>query len=424
MAHDYSGALSSVSPLQTALQSSQLFQLSQQREKEQQQLAKQEQLQDKMVELLRSGTTQQIAEFSVKNKELGEILNKQIGYRSDMTKDIMAGTLASALIDPTNRTQIIEQGAEQIRKAGGDPQTLLKSLEQTDDNFEKGALMMLGGLGDKGEGYLKQYAAQQPKAAKFSGLRTDEEGRTTALNETEGQIVEVPTAEGVTRSADKPQVQVNLAEKGRVVEQEALAKNRVSHLEKLQEAAYAAEDELESIKQLRAIDIETGFGTEMKAKFARAINFLGGDGEKITGVNVSDTEKLNAVAKRQMLNIMATQKGPQTDTDAERIEETVNSLDKTSEANEFIRDSAEALAYRKIEHANFFEDYLEDNGTLKGAERAWNEFKKNTPMLSEVVRDPDTNRPMFFYQFREVYRSQGYKDGEIVDAWRTLTGGE
>lgn len=201
-------------------------------------------------------------------------------------------------------------------------------------------------------------------------------------------------------------------------ESEKLAELRVNNLGKLQEVAITAEDQLESLNQLKAIDISTGLGVETRGEIARVWDAMGGDGKALTGVDPSDTEKFRAVATKQVIDLMATQKGPQTDSDAKRIERATVKLGNTPEANEFIISSASAIANRKIEQAAFYENFLEENGTLKGADREWRSFKQKTPMLSDVIKHPETGLPAFFYQFAEFGRQNGLSDSAIIDEWR------
>jgi hypothetical protein len=203
-------------------------------------------------------------------------------------------------------------------------------------------------------------------------------------------------------------------------ESEKLAELRVQRFDEIQQAAIAAEQQIESVNQIKAIDLDTGLGIETRGQIAKVWDSLGGDGKALTGVDPSDVEKFKAVATKQVLDIMSTQKGPQTDQDAARIEKAVANLGNTKEANDFIMDSAIAIANRKIEQAAFMERYLEANGSLKGADTQWRDFKVRTPMVSDVVKNPETGAPVFFYQFREKMANRNYSDQDIIEAWRRM----
>lgn len=222
-------------------------------------------------------------------------------------------------------------------------------------------------------------------------------------------------------ASKSPLVSVNTG--GDKKESEKLAELRVTRLDEIQQKAIAATEQIESINQIKSIDMQTGLGVEAKGQIAKVWDSLGGDGEALTGVDPSDVEKFKAVATKQVLDIMATQKGPQTDQDAARIEKAVANLGNTKESNDFIMDAAIAIGNRKIEQSIFYEKFLEANGTLKGADAEWRDFKTKTPMVSEVVKNPDTGQPTFFYQFREKMSAKGYESKDIVEAWRRMNAG-
>ena len=262
------------------------------------------------------------------------------------------------------------------------------------------------------------------EGAEYSNFYWDDDGNPHAFNKQTEQYERIQSQ--APRGKASPQTIVKLGGEGRSEEQKALAKSRVKRYEEIQGSAEQAESELNSVQQLRAIDLETGFGTEEKAQLAKAINFLGGDGESLLSVDISNVEKFNAVVQKQLKDAMATEKGPQTDQDAARISKTLSQLGNTTEGNKFIMSSMEALGRRRIEQENFWTDYLEDSegNTLKGVDKAWRQYKNRTPMFSDVVRNPETNNPMFFYQFRDLYTSENYDESEIIDAWRQLNKGK
>lgn len=230
---------------------------------------------------------------------------------------------------------------------------------------------------------------------------------------------------GRERTATKaPLVSVNTG--GDKKESEKLAELRVKRLDEIQQKAIQAEESIEAISQIRAIDLDTGLGIETRGQIAKVWDAMGGDGKALTGVDPSDVQKFKAVALKQVLDVMASQKGPQTDQDAQRIEKTVASLGNTREANDFVLDAATSIANRKIEQAMFYENYLEENETVKGADAQWRDFKSKTPMVSDVIKDPESGRPLFFYQFKSMMegkaddQGQPFSSDDITEAWRRM----
>ena len=136
-------------------------------------------------------------------------------------------------------------------------------------------------------------------------------------------------------------------------------------------------------------------------------------------------QAFNSVAGKAVLDIMSTQKGPQTDKDQERIAKTLPKITNEKDANEFNLNSLKALNFRRIEMAEFYEKEFEEKGTLKGADKAWRDFKAKTPMLSDNVKNPSTGLPMFFHEFKSKAKESNpaATDEQLIKAWRELTSG-
>lgn len=122
-----------------------------------------------------------------------------------------------------------------------------------------------------------------------------------------------------------------------------------------------------------------------------------------------------------VLNKMQAQKGPQTENDAKRIEKTVATIANTPQAFEFLLDAAIATEERAIEQKRFYEDWKDNTGSLKGASRAWEDHKKRTPLIG---KNPSSNKPVFFNQFRELMRQSNPEitDEDILTIWRSKYG--
>ena len=141
--------------------------------------------------------------------------------------------------------------------------------------------------------------------------------------------------------------------------------------------------------------------------------------------NVSAGEAFNAEAQRIVLSVKASQKGPQTDKDEATIRKTVANLGNTQEGNQFIMNSARALNNRRIERADFYDNFIQENGgkfrdeNRQTADAAWAKFKRETPMVSANRRTPE-GLPVFFYKFNQEVRQANpdASKAEILQAWR------
>jgi len=120
----------------------------------------------------------------------------------------------------------------------------------------------------------------------------------------------------------------------------------------------------------RALDagLRTGFGAEAVKQGAR---FLAALGEPEAEKKAANAELFLAAAKENVLRRQIEQKGPQTESDAARIEETFISLGTTPRANQFMLDVAREQIKRDGEQQRFYAKWRRDNGTFDGAEEAW-----------------------------------------------------
>lgn len=150
-----------------------------------------------------------------------------------------------------------------------------------------------------------------------------------------------------------------------------------------------------------------------------------GAGHLVDVEEVVNAESFNALGTRELLNIMATQKGPQTDRDFERIQRTFAQQHNPAAQREFLMNSSYAVAARKVEMAEFYRNILERDGNLKSAGREWGAYKRSTPMLSDTIKDPDSGMPVFYVDYVQTIKAAnpGIPDHEVLQMWRNRTGG-
>ena len=114
----------------------------------------------------------------------------------------------------------------------------------------------------------------------------------------------------------------------------------------------------------------TGFGTETKAAAASVLSALGVQGAEQFA---TDSQVFKAAASSAILQKQLEQKGPQTEPDARRIEQTSAQLGNTKEANTFLLKVGIAQAKRDIEQRKFYDKWKQVHKTFIGAEDAWYE---------------------------------------------------
>lgn len=226
----------------------------------------------------------------------------------------------------------------------------------------------------------------------------------------------------ILKGVTKPSTQVNIGgESGEF--SKALGKQNAITFGKVNEQRDAAIEANQSLSVLENIDVRTGALEPAKLALASFGKAFGIDTSKLA--KVSAGEAFNAEAQRIVLSVKASQKGPQTDKDEATIRKTVASLGNTTEGNQFIIDSARALNNRRIERADFYDDFIQSNDGKftdpqgKSANAAWAEFKRNTPMVSANLRTPE-GLPVFFYKFEQDIRESNPNatQAEIIEFWR------
>lgn len=113
---------------------------------------------------------------------------------------------------------------------------------------------------------------------------------------------------------------------------------------------------------------KTGFGTDTQKVGA---SLLGALGVPEAAKFATDSQKFLGAAQQAVLQKQLEQKGPQTESDAQRISQTGAQLGNTVEANRFMIDVAKSQLKRDIEQRNFYDGWWKKNKTYDGAEDAW-----------------------------------------------------
>lgn len=220
------------------------------------------------------------------------------------------------------------------------------------------------------------------------------------------------------KAIQKPGVQVSIGDEAEGTERKEIAKVRARQFEKLSNDADNAESTLASLDQLDAVDAKTGAFEPAKAAFAAIAEGFGFDAGAIA--NVTTAQALEGLSNRLVNDVLNAAKGPQTEGDALRARSTLKSLGDDPRAGQFKSDSLRAVALRTVEQREFIDQKIDAGSTFSAARADWNKFKKKTPSLSAVVKNPNTGLPLFYYQFKRsaTQRRPGITDEQIIAAWR------
>jgi hypothetical protein len=118
-------------------------------------------------------------------------------------------------------------------------------------------------------------------------------------------------------------------------------------------AAENAQNTINSVKILRGLNLETGFGADAKAA---ASSVLASAGVKGAEKYATDAQIFKTEGAKQLLNVLAAQKGVASETDAKNAAQTYAKLANTPQANQFIFDLAEAMAMQDQRKASYFQE--------------------------------------------------------------------
>ncbi len=88
---------------------------------------------------------------------------------------------------------------------------------------------------------------------------------------------------------------------------------------------------------------------------------------------VQSADDFGRAVKDRILLKLSEQAGTQTEGDAVRAEETWASFNKLTDSNKFLIDLEKAIVAQDNEQLAFFDEWEEENGTYRGAAKAWRE---------------------------------------------------
>lgn len=217
------------------------------------------------------------------------------------------------------------------------------------------------------------------------------------------------------KSASAPKTTVDM--KGETKEAEEWGKTLVSRANAVLDKGDAATGKLHQLNiasqiasnpDAMASDLATSVGT-----FATSLGIRLPEG---FASRVTNSQQFESVTKKMLLEELRTQKGPQTEGDAQRAEKTLATLSNTPQARVFIMDMGKALARRDVAKADFYRKFRMERGTFDGVEAAWNKEVGSMPIFGV---NPKSGQPVFFDEFmRAVKQSNpGATDAQIKDLW-------
>jgi len=194
----------------------------------------------------------------------------------------------------------------------------------------------------------------------------------------DGQVRYVPRNQAVGQQAPKkaPLVNVDMGKRSE------LAEKRLNNVFEKADAARQRKAKAESLLSLNDAAL-SGFGADQRLLAGKVGNFAGiGDGE-----TVAATEAMRAGLSEIVLQKQIEQKGPQTESDAKRLEKTVGNLTTSKVARETLLNAAVEDQKYQIAYGDRVEDLVEQDMTLSDATKQAREELGDAPDLVKVYED-------------------------------------
>lgn len=228
------------------------------------------------------------------------------------------------------------------------------------------------------------------------------------------------------RRASAAQTNVNLPPQQKK-EDEAFGASLVKYYDTVTETAAKASETIQQVQMLQSIPLtDTGAGTNLKARLTALGEAMGIAIPPDMLSRVADVQSYRAIGGTMLAARLQAQPGTQTEGDADRMRETLASTENLPEANDFINRSILATEGRKIEQANFWDNYRQQQNppTFNGARAAWEKYKRETPLIGFVTDKSDKKRPVFLEEFvaNTARANPGASREEILDLWRQKYG--
>jgi hypothetical protein len=192
-------------------------------------------------------------------------------------------------------------------------------------------------------------------------------------------------AQKALREAGRPSVSVNTALEKR--EQGDKGALNVKNFGELQGGAASARKENAILSAMEKNPVDTSRAAPLTSTAAAWLSAAGMGGDRVKQV-ASNSQMFQAAAMELVLQKQLAQKGPQTESDAKRLEQTVASLGNTKDANAAIIAFSKAANNRTIAQEKFYNDWWRKNQTYEGADVAW----LNGPGGRSIFDDPEMKK--------------------------------
>jgi hypothetical protein len=309
---------------------------------------------------------------------IGGALGLSEDFRDRLAMGIMAGS------DPRQFAPLIQQRAASMQERK-EERKLQKGINKTIDYFQKKAdagddlaATMLGALSTRQidpASAISTYISESTRAEKDSRTAAEKEYGRAVAGGYQGSFMDFLQAKKKEFNVDINTAAVDDFSK-------ALMKEMAKRYETYQSEADAAERTMSNLTLMDNIaqrdDFYSGFGAETLLAARRAAVAFGANPDL-----VSDAETFNKIAKDSALQVMGGSLGVGfSNADREFVEAMVPNITNTIEGNRKIIAVQKKLQNRKIQLARLAEQYVDQNGTLKGFRGFIMDWSEQNPLFS------------------------------------------
>ena len=208
----------------------------------------------------------------------------------------------------------------------------------------------------------------------------------------------------------------------------AVGEQDAKFLGKIVDDGFSAEEEIQTLDQMLALDPGSGILEPVKQFFGEIAADLGLEGLANNIASVNDNAAFNSLSNKLVNAVLNRAKGPQTEGDARRALKVIASIKDPALAQKYKINVMKALALRKKQMADFFNNerfQLQERGKAFGSKefletrKKWAEFTKRIPNVSDSKKLSMNGLPVFFFQFEENAKRNdpNVSDEQIASAW-------
>ena len=156
------------------------------RQNKEQMMQQQKDALNQAAQLYSTGTPDEIAQFSIQNPQAGELLSRQLAFKSDATRQNMMDSMQQILLDPSQTESVLTNRIKMIQEQGGDPSQTMAELEQfraNPEGYEQKVERAYAMMDPKGYSAYRASMPQQPEQmspyqqAQIEGKNQDRELR-------------------------------------------------------------------------------------------------------------------------------------------------------------------------------------------------------------------------------------------------------